>query len=54
MKQIFASELSFPILFTFNIRRSIYESFGLAHFQTARKMLGCNLLPVVTDEDTRI
>lgn len=41
-----------PIIFTFNIRRSVFESFGLTFFEHLRKIRvndqSLTLLPIVT------
>jgi hypothetical protein len=54
MKKILSNPLKSPIIFHFNIRRSVYNTFGLIHFELAQKHLGCTLLPIINDLDGSI
>lgn len=38
----------------FNVRRSVYDTFGLIHFDNARRFLRASLLPVINDLDGSI
>ena len=44
-----------PIIFIFNIRRSVYEAFGTAHFnQIKNKYKDVHLLPIINNLDEGI
>lgn len=37
-----------PIIFTFNIRQSVYRQFGLKNYNHIKDYFGIHLLPIVT------
>ena len=53
MNKILETPVRLPILFTCNIRRSVYESFGLSHFKQI-KYYGMEIVPVLTDPNSGI
>lgn len=42
------------VIFTFNIRRSVYKNFGLSFYEHASRSFGMHLLPIVTSLDDGI
>lgn len=54
MKKILSTSLRSPVLLHVNVRRSVYDTFGLIHFEIAQKNLKATLLPIVNDLDGSI
>lgn len=53
MNKVFETTLKYPILFTCNIRRSVFDSFGLSHWKHLRYH-GLQIVPVITNHSSGI
>jgi triacylglycerol esterase/lipase EstA (alpha/beta hydrolase family) len=53
MNKVFETTLKYPVLFTCNVRRSVFESFGLTHWKHL-KYHGLQIVPVITDQSSGI
>ena len=53
MNKILETSLRHPVFFTCNIRRSVFETFGLSHYKHIRYH-GLQIIPVITDPNSGI